>query len=169
MRHLMGGTAVDASDALQLFLSDMQTPGHLPACALTDGTTFRTACCYIQPVDEILSKYEPSLRALFAIYTYDPDPSALRPDDALIFEAWMEMTVDLDLIDSAFSQREAALCFLSSRMWCIDDGTLRARVKIAHLVRVAMQDLWHAYIHRYIHKRTDGAPCISRLVLGAVR
>jgi len=45
----------------------------------------------------------------------------------------MEMTVDLDLIDSAFSQREAALCFLSSRMWCIDDGTLRARVKIAHL------------------------------------
>jgi len=63
MRHLMGGTAVDASDALQLFLSDMQTPGHLPACALTDGTAFRTACCYIQPVDEILSKYEPSLRA----------------------------------------------------------------------------------------------------------
>ena len=47
----------------------------------------------------------------------------------------MEMAVGLDLIDSAFSQREATLCFMRSRMWCVDNGSVRARVKMANLVR----------------------------------
>lgn len=134
MRHLMDGDTSDASHALTLLLTD-ETLGHLPAGVLQDGTAFRNACCYTEPVNAVLLKYEVSLRALFEVYTYDPDSSNLRPDDALNFEAWMEMAIELDLIDSAFSQREATLCFLWSRMWCIDDGTLRARVKMANLVR----------------------------------
>ena len=66
MRHQMGGpgdasdASSDASDALHLFLSTLKTDGHLPPYALTDGTAFRTACCYTEPVDAVLGKCDVS-------------------------------------------------------------------------------------------------------------
>ena len=76
----------------------------------------------------------------------------------------------LDLIDSAFSLREATLCFLMSRMWCIDDGTLRARVKMTHLVRSIFDapshpqlhtDAWHPQLHTaaHTHGSINVSPC----------
>ena len=83
------------------------------------------------------------------MYAWSADPDPLRPRDALSYEEWMEMVEGLDLIGSSFSQRDAVFCFLWSRMWCIDDGSLHARLKMANLVSHAfLQDTqssapWH--------------------------
>ena len=49
------------------------------------------------------------------------------------FAEWMQLIRALDLIDSEFTIREAALCFSWSRMRVIDDSSKRSKLKMGSL------------------------------------
>ena len=51
----------------------------------------------------------------------------------LSFEEWMRMLKDLHFLDEAFQQREGTLCFVFSRMRCVDEESERGKKKIKHL------------------------------------
>ena len=73
-RFVLSRRESDVSNALHKLLAD-ELRRHAPPAALADRNTFRQRHCYIEPVDKVLRRHEPSLKALYGRWaagnTYD--------------------------------------------------------------------------------------------------
>jgi hypothetical protein len=131
LRYVTTGETVDVSDAVDRLLLHMKRT--LPALALQDTARFRDKYCYQPEIDSILLRWEGSLRALYEGYCKARGGvSVCVSQSSLGYAEWMEMVSALGLLDDGFSRREATSCFLWSRMRCIEDGTIRQRIKMTH-------------------------------------
>ena len=130
MRYILDGDETDVSQAVVRLCERLQS--KLVPQAKQDGDAFRRTYCYLEAVDAALSRHKRSLRALFDVYA---DIADLKPRDAKLlgFDEWMNLLKDLRFFDDAFQQREGTLCFVFSRLRCVDEESERGRRKLLHL------------------------------------
>ena len=112
---------------------------------VNNPNTFRHDECYCEAVDGVLRKYESSLRALFAVLATKPrlkreaaamPPGAAKPEplEPLIkFDSWRAFLRRLDLIGYDLAERNAALCFVWSRLCVPQPYTERGELRLVGL------------------------------------
>jgi len=139
MRYMLEGQTriPDASRAVRALL-ELDILPNLGGAALHDANEFRTKACYTEKTTYVLLQHETSLRVLFAVVANPPGGGGIDVANKLAatlvsFAEWMQLIRALDLIDSEFTIREAALCFSWSRMRVIDDSSKRSKLKMGSL------------------------------------
>ena len=132
-RHVLSRRESDVSNALHKLLAD-ELRRHAPLAALADRNTFRQRHCYIEPVDKVLRRHEPSLRALYGRWAAGNTYDKARERAALSYPEWMAMCEQLELIDAVFTVRRARLVFLWSRMRVVNEASGGARLRVTHLL-----------------------------------
>ena len=140
-RYLFNGEMDSLPLALDWFISEDLMP-KVDKRSLQDTSSFRAIHCYIQDVDEVLLDFEPSLRALFAVYARGDGNvgDVLKSNTMLDYLEWRLLLRDLQLIDDDFRDREAALTFSWSRMRVVDERPLLKRAKLTQLTFVDFLD-----------------------------
>ena len=140
MRYILDGDETDVSQAVVRLCERLES--KLVPQAKQDADAFRRTYCYLEAVDNALSRHKRSLRALFDVYA---DPADLKPRDSKLlgFDEWMSLLKDLRFFDDAFQQREGTLCFVFSRLRCVDEESERGRRK---LLQLSFEDFLEALV-----------------------
>jgi len=124
----------DVSEAVHEMLTGHIEPRLDPA-ALQVSNDFREKNVYIQETDEVLNANYDTLRALYESYSAkEHDRSDLTADSKMLgIDEWLDLCIDLQLIDDEFTLREARLCFLWSRLRVADESDAAQRRAMCNL------------------------------------
>ena len=129
-------TAVPDSvaSALRRFFTDDVMP-KADRRTMSDTNVFRDSFCYVEDVDEVLKRWEQSLRNIFKAYAFgDGKMDELWSTDMLGYDEWKDFVLDMGFYDVVdFAAREAALAFAWSRLREIDERPLKAKVRMMQL------------------------------------
>jgi len=141
MRYVQPGLCTDVSEAVhELFLSDIEP--NLESSCQQDSNEFRKAMCYIAETDEVLHRHEKSIKAIFKEYASGDGNILNKKENELMgYGEWQHFVKDLGLINADFSQREATLCFVWSRMRSIDESHPKTAIKVSNL---SLEDFYDA-------------------------
>ena len=133
MKYVMTGQMRDVSDALScLFTSDIEP--HLDPTIFVSPDVFRREVLYTPVVVNALGKYEMSLKVLFGSLAKVGRGTGAKKLGLLIgLSTWKLVWRRLEMIDVDFTERDATLCFMQSRMAVIDSETDRGKLKANHL------------------------------------
>ena len=113
-RYVMEGKEKDVSDAMRTMMKADVLP-DASAAVLADNNDFRRKHCYIEPVDQVLKKYEASLRNIFEGIA---DTPSSKIGALVTYKTWLALITKLELLNDDVSEREVSLAFICSRM-CI--------------------------------------------------
>ena len=129
MKYVMTGQLSDVSDALsRLFTNDIEP--HLDPEIFVPPDTFRREVCYTREVFLALGKHEMSLKVLFgSLAKVGHAVGSKKLGLLLTLSTWKTLWRRLELIDVDFTERDATLCFMLSRMSVIDSSTERGKLK----------------------------------------
>jgi hypothetical protein len=125
-------TSVPVSEAVEQEIAMMKRNALLSSQALAPSNAFRRSHAYTEQVNQVLRANEASLRSLFAVLarvTANGRPGATLID----LRMWILVLRLLEAIGDDFSERDAALCFLWSRMAVIDGHSTIGARKETHL------------------------------------
>ncbi|GFH24772.1 uncharacterized protein HaLaN_22626, partial [Haematococcus lacustris] len=90
------------------------------AAARHVSNDFRLNRLYTEEVDLLLKHHQVLLKALYSRYRLKPVGGGLRSKQVRL-EGWLQLCNDAHLVDSGFTLQDAALCFLWSRMYVLDE------------------------------------------------
>ncbi|KAK3237286.1 hypothetical protein CYMTET_52626 [Cymbomonas tetramitiformis] len=107
------------SDAMRKLITD-HLEVALPPEAKMQANKFRQERLYFEEVDAVLKGDQALLKALYSRYRLPPS-SGGRRHKVLLVSDFIQMMLDMNLIDDEFTLREAKLCFLQSQMAVVDD------------------------------------------------
>jgi len=112
-----------------------QDMAKVPAWSRHDAYQFRETQCYIQDVDAVLREWEPSLRAIFKVYSEGDGVIGDETHSKNMMEhyEWRLLLRDLQLNDESFKLKEATMVFVVSRMRVIDERAPSTRPKLTQL------------------------------------
>jgi len=143
-RYIHEGDEDDVSEAVERLCED-HIVAHLSPAARQDSNDFR--CEHILPQDDeysynainrVLLTFQPTLRTIFS--EFSKSGTAVRP--LLAYPEWYEMCRFLELLDQEFTEREARLCFVWSRMRVRDERSDLGRQKVKHLSFEDFLEAW---------------------------
>ena len=97
---------------MQRLVCDM-VKANAPELSLIDRDIFRSAKLYTPEVEDVLKKYNSSTKAIFEFYAGSEDESGARANMSL--EEFQRVLGDAEALDSVFTRREAAFCFIYSQ------------------------------------------------------
>lgn len=154
MKFVAPGRMDDVSLAVEAVCAQLKEKAPL-ACRM-DADAFRHAACYVEETDAVLRKYEAPLRSLFETYAAgDADKQdhndVLRSMSDMGFDEYTRLIDDFRLVDDEFTQREATLCFVWSRLRVVDETLLRSR---ARLTQLGFEDFLEALVRLATMKAT---------------
>jgi hypothetical protein len=132
-KYVLTGQILDVSEACdKLFVAEIQPRLH-PAIA-SHPDEFRRLYFYRKEMDDVLRQHEGSTRAIFhTISKESKKPSLKSLGELLSLVDWKTFARRLGLIDSDLTDRDAAICFVNSRMAVIDGESERGKAKENHL------------------------------------
>lgn len=147
-RFITSGSETDVSQAVHsLFVEVLEPPSLTNEFLRSDSNLFRERFCYLEDVDRVLRRHEPSLRAIFKTIAIEDKllPKALREQigPLVTFECWRLFVRSLGLIQSDLSDREANFCFVASRMSISNPYSARGHVMASGL---AFEDFLEAMV-----------------------
>jgi hypothetical protein len=130
-KYVKSGEIPDVSDAVERLVStdimnralalESRNREHL----VVDANLFRARYAYTKPVCTVLEANLPSLETLYDALSKRSyarmKPRGLK--DRLAVEEWLGFLYESKLIDQDLSERDAMLCFASSRMVVVDTRT----------------------------------------------
>jgi len=128
MKYVMPGELDDVTVAVRtLFRGDIEP--RCDANAFLDANVFRRDCCYHEATDDVLRRYEATLRGLWAEITVKRGPAKRL----LTFEAYLKLMRRIELITTDLTERDVAFSFSWSRMVVGMPYSTAAQVKNKHL------------------------------------
>ena len=138
---------------MRRLLSEVVAPRIAPI-ARCARDHFRRACCYREEVDRVLRRHEGSLRVMFERYSDGGAPAAAGggeggggegggAEGTMSFDEWKEFCVDLGFVDAGFTLRDAASCFVRSRMQAVDECSEEGWARITTL---GFEDFLEAFV-----------------------
>ncbi|KAJ9524025.1 hypothetical protein QJQ45_022487, partial [Haematococcus lacustris] len=114
-----GQATEDVAEAVRLLLQN-NIMANLPPAARHVSNDFRLNRLYTEEVDLLLKRHQVLLKALYSRYRLKPVGGGLRSKQVRL-EGWLQLCTDAHLVDSGFTLQDAALCFLWSRMYVLDE------------------------------------------------
>ena len=130
-KYVQTGLLSDVSDAVYKLLAEDIMPQLNPRMITPSPNLFRQKICYRQDVDQVLRKYESSLRNLFMGMCVTGGRG--MKEEHMNLEEWKNLCRGVELIAPDCSERDAAMCFAWSRMCVIDELTVAGRMRDSHL------------------------------------
>jgi len=128
MKYVMPGELDDVAEAVRtLFRVDIEP--RCDANAFLDANVFRRDCCYHEATDDVLRRYEATLRGLWSEITVKRGPAKRL----LSFEAYLKLMRRIELITTDLTERDVAFSFSWSRMVVGMPYSTAAQVKNKHL------------------------------------
>ena len=135
MRYVMPGTILDYSAALDKVLDEVQS--RLDSKVFSNPNSFRTTHCYQEETDDVLRKYEASLRLIFerACKIDGQKVDSGVASKMVSYAAWKEVTKLFKLVgvDPDVTERDATLAFTMSRMRVSNEDKDKSRIMLTHL------------------------------------
>ena len=128
MKYIQQGTYTDVSDAVTRLMTQDIKPNDRVDMNPDD---FRRDHCYTRDVIFALTKYESSLRNIFAAVAAGKAGGGKA--DLMDQEEWMEFFDALDFIGDDLTMRDVTFAFVWSRMCVIDDSTDEGRARVSSL------------------------------------
>jgi len=125
---------VDVSEALHKMLSTDVEP-RLDVRLFEDANIFRRNYIYVEPVDTVLRRHEPSLRLIYerATKLRGTNMGAGIGNQMVSFTDWKDLCRHFCLYDGDTTEREVTLSFVWSRMRVVDEDQPRSRACLTHL------------------------------------
>jgi hypothetical protein len=129
IRHMAEGRKLpNLPAALDALLAEDIAP-NLEPVILADPNAFRSDVLYVEAVDSVLRAHEPTLRLLYASLVKTRGPAKRL----LGYETWRALLRKLDMIAEDLTERDAALCFVWSRMVVPNPYTEKGVLRSLHL------------------------------------
>ena len=127
MRHVVGHK-IPITPSVNAFFEDDLRPG-VPPEALHDANSFRSDFCYIEETDQVLKRYESSLRNVYEAFAFGRGDmgNAVLTTKLLDHTELFELINKLDLIDPFITMRDVRFNFLASRMLVVDENSVKGR------------------------------------------
>ena len=134
MRYVQEGTIADVSTAVEQLLSADVEP-RLDPKVFAPSNDFRTSHCYVESTDDVLRKYEDSLRLIFerACKLDGQDLSKGIANKMVSFASWKEVCKRFELVNLDLTERDVTLAFAMSRMRVSDEQVEKSRILLTHL------------------------------------
>lgn len=132
MKYVMPGDMVDVSDSLHCLCSEMDA--KLDKRVFAEGNEFRTRFAYIEETDNVLRKYEKSLRLIYERTTKLRGQEASKgiANKLVSYLTWKDLMRTLGLIDTDLTDVKITLAFVWARMRVIDEQSDRGRALLTH-------------------------------------
>ena len=134
MRYVLSGSVIDVSDAVhRMFVADIEP--RLDTKIFAEPNEFRSIYCYQEATDDVLRKYEKSLRLLYErLAKFDGQSAGQTGAKKLVsFAAWKEFCHLCELLGPDVTDRDVTLAFVASRMRVMDEQKDRSRIALTHL------------------------------------
>jgi hypothetical protein len=162
MRYVMNGTIVDVSEAVyRMFSSDIEP--RLDKKVFAEPNDYRTRFCYVETTDQVLRRYEPTLRLIWARACVLDGQSAAKgvANKMVSYESWKDLCRMFELVsDGDVTERDVTLSFIMSRMRVIDEQKDRSRIILTHL---AFEDFLEALCRLCVRKVVPTPDDIKKL------
>ena len=126
-KYVLPGATSDVSEAVEKLFVLHRTPVLDPA-VFADPNAFRREHLYHPEVAGVLMQHEPSLRMIFNCMAVVPR-SAKKLGAIIGLGEWKALMRRLQLVDYDLTERDAALCFICSRMAVIDGASDKGMIK----------------------------------------
>lgn len=133
VRHVVGHK-VPITPSVNAFFEDDLRPG-VPPEALHDANSFRSDFCYTEETDQVLKRYESSLRNVYEAFAFGRGDmgNQVLTTKLLDHTELFELINKLDLIDPFITMRDVRFNFLASRMLVVDENTVKGRRAVVQI------------------------------------
>lgn len=162
MRYVMDGSIIDVSDAVyRMFSSDIEP--RLDMKIFAEPNDFRSRYCYVEATDDVLRKYESTLRLIWARACQLDGQSAAKgiANKMVSYESWKDLCRIFELLsDGDITERDVTLSFIMSRMRVADEQKDKSRIILTHL---AFEDFCEALCRLCVRKVLPTAEDIKKL------
>lgn len=112
--------------------------------ALQNANDFRLQNCYTEETDGVLRKHEAALTQIYQGYsTITTSAGGILTKKLLDINEWNELMADLELVTAIFTERDARMCFVWSRMRVVKESEAKSRKK---LLQLGMEDFLEAIV-----------------------
>jgi hypothetical protein len=122
--------------------------------ALQNSNDFRLEHCYNEPTDRTLRKHEAALKQIFFGYSSLTTSNDLWSSRRMDIKEWLRLLDDLEFVDSQFTERNAKMCFVWSRMRVEREDELKSRRK---LLQLCFEDFLEAVVRMATIKASPSA------------
>ena len=134
VKYAKEGHTASISLGLERLISEDMLP-NVPEEAMHDADVFRRERLYTHEVAATFHKHEPSLKALYTVFSATKFDSKQKDTHAratvMELDEWTAMLSMAGVIDDDFTKRHASLCFIWSQSFCTDD--LKRRRDLVHM------------------------------------